>query len=82
MNAVEGNSEVMEETALQARQESAQVMTHTLSQVAQESGNTLNGLDVEIKEVADPSNIGKELLVDEKITVTTMHGNKGRRRNQ
>jgi hypothetical protein len=66
MYTVENNDTVLEERALEARKQAAAVISHSLSQVAQDAGNSLGNVDVEIKELAQP---GKEANFAETITV-------------
>jgi len=76
MYTVENNDKVLEERGLETRKEVAQVITHSLSQVAQDAGNGLNTLDVEVKELASP---GKEPGFSETITVETRGRGRPRR---
>lgn len=66
MYTVENNDTVLEERALKARKQAATVISHSLNQVAQDAGNALGNVDVEIKELAQP---GKEANFSETITV-------------
>ncbi|MEX3914883.1 hypothetical protein AB4Y43_01365 [Paraburkholderia sp. BR10872] len=74
MYTVENNDTVLEERALEARKQAAQVISHSLNQVAQDAGNALGSVDVEIKELAQP---GKEANFAETITVKNDHGQRG-----
>lgn len=66
MYTVENNDAVIAERALEGRKEVATVISHSLNQVAQDAGNSLGNVDVEIKEVPLP---GKEPAFSETITV-------------
>ena len=76
MYTVENNDAVLEERALEARKEAAQVISHSLGQIAQDTGNGLNAVEVEVQEMARP---GHEAKVHETITVQREGGR--RRRN-
>lgn len=71
MYTVEANSGVLEAGALEMRKEAAQVISHSLSAVAQEAGNSLNSLEVEVKELPRP---GHDAKVHETITVERAGG--------
>lgn len=75
MYAVENNSAALESTALETRKQSAEVLSHSLSLVAQQSGNSLNHLEVEVQELARP---GIESKLDETITVESRRGRRRR----
>lgn len=66
MYTVENNDSVLEAGALEARKESAQVISHSLGQIAQDSGNGLNSVEVEIQEMTRP---GHDPKMNETITV-------------
>jgi hypothetical protein len=76
MYTVENNDTVLEQRALEARKEAAQVISHSLSQVAADSGNGLNSVDVEIKELPPP---GKDSNFAETITVESRGRGRPRR---
>jgi len=76
MYTVENNDTVLEQRALDARKEAAQVISHSLSQVAADTGNGLNSVDVEIKELPPP---GKDSNFAETITVETRGRGRPRR---
>jgi len=76
MYTVENNDKILEERGLEARKEAAQVISHSLSQVAADSGNGLNAVDVEIKELPPP---GKDSNFSETITVETRGRGRPRR---
>jgi hypothetical protein len=66
MYTVENNDTVLEEAALEKRKEAAQVISQSLGQIAQDAGNSLNTVELEIQELARP---GHDVKVYESITV-------------